>query len=87
MLFGTKPRFVTFLSALTNSEKNATLVNLSAGLGRLGNDVVFLDARYHAANTTGSKNRMGVPMWMEMPICTTLVDVASVDDYESTDYE
>ena len=45
MLFGAKPRFVTFLSALTNDEKNATLVNLAAGLGRLGNDVLLLDAR------------------------------------------
>ncbi|MET3123409.1 flagellar biosynthesis protein FlhG [Oxalobacteraceae bacterium GrIS 2.11] len=67
MLFGAKPRFVTFLSALTGDEKNATLVNLSAGLARLGNDVVLLDAR-----TNGSS----VARWLEKHIDTTLLDVA-----------
>ncbi len=71
MLFSAKPRFVTFLSALTNDEKNATLVNLSAGLGRLGNDVVLLDAR---------KDRFGagpsVARWLDKQIDATLLDVA-----------
>ncbi len=67
MLFGTKPRFVTFLSALTNDEKNATMVNLAAGLGRLGNDVLLLDAR----TSGGSASR-----WLDKAIDVTLVDVA-----------
>ena len=67
MLFSAKPRFVTFLSALTSDEKNATLVNLSAGLGRLGNDVVLLDAR---------RNGPSVARWLEKQIDATLLDVA-----------
>ncbi|PRC91851.1 hypothetical protein S2091_3407 [Solimicrobium silvestre] len=67
MLFGAKPRFVTFLSALCNEEKNATLVNLSAGLGRLGSDVVLLDARQSGAS---------VAKWLEIQIVATLLDVA-----------
>jgi len=67
MLFGARPRFVTFLSALSPDEKNATLVNLSAGLGRLGHDVVLLDAR---ANGTSAAR------WMDRQISTTLIDVA-----------
>lgn len=69
MLFGAKPRFVTFLSALSNEEKNATLVNLSAGLTRLGNDVVLMDARFTASNATS------VAKWLEKQIVATLVDV------------
>lgn len=70
MLFGTKPRFVTFLSALNHEERAATLVNLSAGLVQQGNDVVLLDAR-----STGP----GVMAWLELPIHATLLDVAYED--------
>jgi flagellar biosynthesis protein FlhG len=67
MLFAAKPRFVTFLSALTNEEKNATLVNLCAGLTRLGNDVVLMDA---------SENGIGLARWLERRVDATLLDVA-----------
>jgi len=67
MLFGARPRFVTFLSALSLDEKNATLVNLSAGLARQGNDVVLLDARASGMSTA---------RWLEHQINTTLTDVA-----------
>ena len=67
MLFGAKPRFVTFLSALTQDEKNATLVNLSACLARQGSDVLLLDARQSGGS---------VARWLEMSIEATLVDVA-----------
>ena len=67
MLFGSKPRIVTFLSALGHEEKNATLVNLSAGLGQLGNDVVLLDARNQESPS------MTVAMWLE----TSHVDAVS----------
>jgi len=67
MLFGAKPRFVTFLSALPHDEKNATLVNLSKGLHRLGSDVVLLDARHTGAGTA---------RWLEQRIDYTLCDVA-----------
>jgi len=66
MLFAAKPRFVTFLSALTNEEKNATLVNLSAGLTQLGNDVVLLDA---------SEMGIGLARWLEQRVDATLLDV------------
>lgn len=67
MLFSAKPRFVTFLSALTSDEKNATLVNLSAGLFRLGNDVMLLDASQHGTS---------LARWLEKRIDSTLMDVA-----------
>jgi flagellar biosynthesis protein FlhG len=44
MLAGPKPRIVTFLSAVSADEKNATLLNLSASLARAGSDVLLLDA-------------------------------------------
>ena len=66
MLYGARPRFVTFLSALPSDEKNATLVNLSAGLSRLGHDAVLLDARENGAS---------VARWLEKQIETTLIDV------------
>lgn len=67
MLFSAKPRFVTFLSALSEDEKNATLVNLSTGLCRLGNDVMLLDA---------SVNGISIARWLDKHIDTTLIDVA-----------
>lgn len=67
MLFGAKPRFVTFLSALTSAEKNATLVNLSTGLTQLGNNVMLLDA---------SQNGVSLPCWLECRIDSSLLDVA-----------
>ena len=67
MLFGAKPRFVTFLSALSADEKNATLVNISAGLSRLGSDVVLLDARCSGTGTA---------RWLDQQIDVTLQDVA-----------
>lgn len=70
ILYGAKPRFITFLSALSNEEKNATVVNLSAGFGRLGNDVLLLDMRNNAVNEPSIVN------WLEVDISATLVDVA-----------
>jgi flagellar biosynthesis protein FlhG len=67
MLFGAKPRFVTFLSALTSDEKNATLVNLMAGLTQLGSDALLLDARLSGTS---------VAWWLEKRIDATLLDVA-----------
>ena len=67
MLFGAKPRFVTFLSALEHDDRVSTLVNLSAGLARQGNDVVLLDAR-----STG----LCTMAWMDLPVYVTLLDVA-----------
>lgn len=70
ILCGAKPRFITFLSALSNEEKNATVVNLSAGLGQLGNEVLLLDMRSNAVNQPSVIN------WLEAGISSTLVDVA-----------
>ncbi len=67
MLFGAKPRFVTFLSALSNEERNATLVNIAAGMASIGSDVVLLDARQSGTS---------VAKWLEMQIKVTLLDVA-----------
>lgn len=67
MLFGVKPRFVTFLSALSNQERNATLVNLAAGLANMGHEVVLLDARENGASAA---------RWLEIAVMATLVDVA-----------
>ena len=44
MLAGPKPRIFTFLSATSDEEKSAMLVNLSASLVRVGSNVLLLDA-------------------------------------------
>jgi flagellar biosynthesis protein FlhG len=44
MLAGPKPRIVTFLSAVSTDEKNATLLNLGASLARAGSEIMLLDA-------------------------------------------
>jgi flagellar biosynthesis protein FlhG len=44
MLAGSKPRIFTFLSATSDEEKSAMLVNLGASLARIGSDVLLLDA-------------------------------------------
>jgi flagellar biosynthesis protein FlhG len=44
MLAGPKPRVFTFLSATTEEEKGAMLVNLAASLSQSGNDVLLVDA-------------------------------------------
>ena len=69
MLFCAKPRIVTFLSALDMDEKNATMINLSTGLGRIGQDVVLLDARRGSSGT-------GTAGWLGRSLQTTLLDVA-----------
>lgn len=44
MLGGPKPRIYTFLSATSQQEKGAMLVNLAASLVQTGSDVLLLDA-------------------------------------------
>jgi flagellar biosynthesis protein FlhG len=44
MLAGPKPRVFTFLSAESNAEKSAMLVNIGVSLARAGRDVLLLDA-------------------------------------------
>jgi len=68
---GVKSRYVTFLSALSQNEKNATIVNLAAGLVRLGNDVLLLDMHNHETEAAGVVN------WLKVDIGLTLVDVAN----------
>lgn len=65
-----RPRVVTFLSAIGGEEKNSTLVNLAAGLEQLGNDVILFDARGPESSS------MTVAMWLETQLAATLVDVA-----------
>lgn len=64
-----KSRFVAFLSALPCAEKNATLVNLSVGLAKLGNDVLLLDMQH------SEEAHSGVLDWLKTPINTSLFDV------------
>lgn len=44
MLAGPKPRIYSFVSAISEHDKNAVLVNLSASLARVGSNVLMLDA-------------------------------------------
>ena len=67
MLAGPKPRIVTFLSAVSAEEKNATLLNLSASLARAGSDVLLLDA------CMGDR---GVAAKVATPGAATLLEVA-----------
>lgn len=55
MLAGAKPRVFTFLSATSDEEKSAMLVNLGASLARVGSDVVLLDA---SASARGVASRL-----------------------------
>jgi len=67
MLAGPKPRILTFLSATSDDEKSAMLVNLSASLGNAGRQVALVDAR------AGSQ---GVAARLDAPRAATLLDVA-----------
>ena len=58
MLAGPKPRIVTFFSAATSAEKNATLVNLGASLAGAVSDVLLLDAK-PACNGIATRLRAG----------------------------
>jgi flagellar biosynthesis protein FlhG len=44
MLAGPRPRVLTFLSAASAEEKDATLINLGASLAQAGRDVLLFDA-------------------------------------------
>jgi flagellar biosynthesis protein FlhG len=57
MLAGPKPRIVTFLSATSEDDKGAMLVNLGASLAQSGNDVMIVDACEH---DYGVARRLGV---------------------------
>lgn len=67
MLAGPKPRIFTFLSATSDDEKSALLINLGASLARAGNQVVLLDAR---------SALRGVASRLEAPHGATLLEVA-----------
>lgn len=67
MLAGAKPRVFTFLSATSEEEKSAMLVNLGASLARVGSDVVLLDAN------SGSR---GIASRLEAPRGASLLQVA-----------
>ncbi|HEU5435637.1 MAG TPA: antiactivator of flagellar biosynthesis FleN protein [Telluria sp.] len=57
MLAGPRPRIVTFLSAHSQDDKGAMLVNLGASLARAGNDVLIVDA---CATEYGVAQRLGM---------------------------
>jgi flagellar biosynthesis protein FlhG len=57
MLTAPKPRIFTFLSATSEEEKSAMLVNLGASLARAGSEVLLLDA---CAGARGIASRLGV---------------------------
>ncbi|RJG05928.1 antiactivator of flagellar biosynthesis FleN protein [Noviherbaspirillum cavernae] len=56
MLAGPKPRIYTFLSATSDEEKGAMLVNLGASLAQSGSDVLMVDA---CVSAQGIAERMG----------------------------
>src|SRR3990167_1854851 len=67
MLAGSKPRVFTFLSATSDEDKSAMLVNLGASLARVGSAVLLLDA------SAGSR---GVASRLDAARGATLVQVA-----------
>lgn len=67
MLEGSKPRVLTFLSALREDEKSEMLINLGASLARQGQQVLMVDGR-------SSQNSIGA--WLDADIERTLLDVA-----------
>jgi flagellar biosynthesis protein FlhG len=67
MLAAPKPRVFTFLSATSDDEKSAMMVNLAASLGKAGNQVALVDAR------SGAR---GVAACLNEPLHATLLDVA-----------
>jgi flagellar biosynthesis protein FlhG len=67
MLAGAKPRVFTFLSATSDEEKSAMLVNLGASLVRVGSDVLLLDA---------STGRRGVAGRLQAVRTASLLQVA-----------
>jgi flagellar biosynthesis protein FlhG len=58
MLAGPRPRVITFLSAATQAEKNAMLVNLGASLANTVHDVLLIDAQ-KAGSGIASRLRAG----------------------------
>lgn len=58
MLAGPRPRVITFVSAASQAEKNAMLVNLGATLASTVNDVLLLDAQA-AGSGIASRLRAG----------------------------
>jgi flagellar biosynthesis protein FlhG len=67
MLEGSRPKVLTFLSALGDEEKSGMLVNLGASLARQGRQVLMVDAR-------SSQESVGV--WLTAHSEQTLLDVA-----------
>jgi flagellar biosynthesis protein FlhG len=57
MLAGPKPRVFTFLSALSDTEKSAMLINLGASLVRTGSDVLVIDT---CTKSTGIYSSFGL---------------------------
>lgn len=66
MLAGPKPRIVTFLSAVTTDEKNATLLNLSATLARGGSEVLLMDATCHGCGVAAGLSKSGAASLIEV---------------------
>lgn len=58
MLAGPRPRVITFVSAASQAEKNAMLVNLGASLANTVHDVLLLDAQ-KAGSGIASRLRAG----------------------------
>lgn len=56
MLAGPKPRIFTFLSATSDEDKSAMLVNLGASLVRAGSEVLLLDASPMAGGVSARLN-------------------------------
>ncbi len=66
MLAGPKPRIFTFLSATTEDENGAMLVNLSASLARAGSDVLLLDAHLSSRGVASRLEASGAATLMEV---------------------
>ncbi len=58
MLAGPRPRVITFVSAASQAEKNAMLVNLGASLAKTVSDVLLMDAQ-KAGSGIASRLRAG----------------------------
>lgn len=67
MLAGPKPRIVSILSATSEEEKSAMLVNLGASLAQAGSDVLLLDA---------SRATRGIASHLKLAHGATLMEVA-----------
>ena len=62
-----KKRVLTFLSALPESERNGTVINLSASLARKGKHTLMVDAKTSASSLSA---------WLNLQADQTLLDVA-----------